>query len=152
MGEVQSQTMNNNNNDLHHQMPQQHTLIERICEDIASGNEGDPLEMQAKQTMDHESPHLWASTQHSISTAQDSTEQDLSGKSHKLPKLGKIALRRVKSTPNESLKDNSGYHKERMNEFIDENDFRKEIKRTYTTQEKGANESGKYMMREEDSY
>lgn len=34
-------------------------MIERISADIAAGNEGDMLDMQAKMSMDNRAPHLW---------------------------------------------------------------------------------------------
>lgn len=34
-------------------------MIEKISADIAAGNEGDMLDMQAKMSMDTRAPHLW---------------------------------------------------------------------------------------------
>lgn len=34
-------------------------MIEKISADIAAGNEGDILDMQAKMSMDSRAPHLW---------------------------------------------------------------------------------------------
>jgi hypothetical protein len=36
-------------------------MIEKISADIAAGNEGDMLDMQAKMSMDNHAPHLWQS-------------------------------------------------------------------------------------------
>lgn len=69
MGEVQS-TPNKDLIEMPNESPiENHGLLEKICEDVASGNEGDVLDMQCKLQNDVNEPHLAKSTSDSISNS-----------------------------------------------------------------------------------
>lgn len=147
MGEANSKPVTHGH--VHHEAP---TLIEQISADIADGNEGDMLDMQAKQSQDKSCPHLYQMnsyiSEHTRSTAQESLGSSSAGKSpqkHGLYFDKGEALRKSKTTPRESLK--SDFSEEESQELLDENTFRQEIKRSRT--EKNDKEG---YVRQEDSY
>lgn len=131
MGEVQSSPASMNrfvedNRHLH-----KHTLMEQICEDIASGNEGDILDMQCKMLLEHDLPHLWESHETLSTRSDSSSENDMMEGSPSMREIkGPLIFERnminkSKTMPRTELRE--GYHKERMEEFMDEDMFRAQL-------------------------
>ena len=131
MGEVQSSPASMNRFVEGEKYLHKHTLMEQISEDIAAGNEGDILDMQCKMLMEHDLPHLWESHE-SVSTRSSDSEIEME---RDVMMEGPLRFERnimnkSKTMPNMQLRES--YHKESMDEFMDEDMFKTQLMKSHS--------------------